>query len=91
MGRLTSEALRLRGKALECLRMAISSADQVWTHPDVGAIMILRGDAVSDRHNIRYANPVNTAASISGMIPEVIKHIHKAYFVLHMVVKRVHA
>ncbi|KAK5070682.1 hypothetical protein LTR24_010618 [Lithohypha guttulata] len=49
MGRLTSEALRLRGKALECLRMAISSADQVWTHSDVGAIMILRGDAFTPR------------------------------------------
>ncbi|KAK5949527.1 hypothetical protein OHC33_009520 [Knufia fluminis] len=45
MGQLTLEALRLKGKALECLRMAISSADQNWTYSDIGAIMILRGDA----------------------------------------------
>jgi len=91
MGQLTSEALRLKGKALECLRIAISSADQNWSYADIGAIMILRGDAVSDRYSIRYSNPVNPAASISGMIPDVIKLIHKAYLVSHMVVKRSHA
>jgi len=91
MGQLTPEALRLKGKALECLRVAISSVDQIWTYPDIGAIMILRGDAVSYRYNIRYANSVNTVASTSGMILNVIKLIHKACLVLQMAVKESHA
>ena len=48
--RFTSEALRLKGKALECLRIATSSADQALTYSDIGAIMVLKGDAVSVKY-----------------------------------------
>lgn len=91
MGQLTLEALRLKGKALECLRMAISSADQNWTYSDIGAIMILRGDAVSGKYSIIYTKLVDTAVSTSGTILDAIKPIHKACLVLHMVVKKSHA
>jgi hypothetical protein len=46
-GKSTSEAMRLQGDALQCLRRTLSSTTSGLCYPDVGAIMILQGVAAS--------------------------------------------